>query len=49
MGGDGFNVLSKGTVLASTNDTDLNTLIEYIKSLPQPFSGLIEGRIKQVI
>lgn len=43
-GGDNFLVLVQGTnrVIGST---DLDGLVEYVESLPQPFSAAIEGRI----
>ncbi len=46
LGGDGFTVLESASVIKS-GDTDLNALISYIESLPQPFSAKIEGRIQQ--
>jgi 5'-nucleotidase len=43
-GGDGFGVLPLGTnrVIGAV---DLDALVEYVESLPQPFSAAIEGRI----
>ena len=43
-GGDNFLVLVQGTnrVIGAT---DLDALVEYVESLPQPFSAGIEGRI----
>jgi 5'-nucleotidase len=43
-GGDGFLLLAAGSnrVIGAT---DLDALVEYVESLPQPFSAGIEGRI----
>lgn len=46
-GGDGFSVMKKGKII-ETGGTDLEALIQYIKTLPQPISVAIDGRIKQV-
>ena len=46
-GGDGFTVFQQGQLLAE-GGTDLDTLINYIKSLPQPFTAKIEGRIQKI-
>ncbi|WP_116810017.1 bifunctional metallophosphatase/5'-nucleotidase [Steroidobacter cummioxidans] len=43
-GGDGFVVLPQGTNRV-VGPVDLNALVEYVESLPQPFSVAIEGRI----
>ncbi len=43
-GGDNFTVLLQGRNQAG-GPLDLDALIVYIQSLPQPFSALIEGRI----
>jgi len=47
-GGDGFTVFKRGLVLAR-GMTDLEALIAYVKSLPQPFSIVTEGRIQKKI
>ena len=46
-GGSGFSVMKRGKMIGS-GKTDLETLVAYIKSLPQPFSAKIEGRIKKM-
>jgi 5'-nucleotidase len=46
-GGSGFSVMKRGEVVAK-GATDLDALITYVKSLPQPFSAIIEGRIKKM-
>jgi 2',3'-cyclic-nucleotide 2'-phosphodiesterase/3'-nucleotidase/5'-nucleotidase len=43
-GGDGFTVLKSGKNRV-TNMTDLDGFIKYFKSLPQPVTAKIEGRI----
>ncbi len=43
-GGDAFTVLREGTN-RSTGPVDLEALVEYIGSLPQPFTARTEGRI----
>ncbi len=43
-GGDGFLVLPQGTNRV-VGPVDLDALVEYVESLPQPFSAAIEGRI----
>lgn len=43
-GGDNFLVLAEGTNRA-IGPVDLDALVEYVESLPQPFSAAIEGRI----
>ncbi len=43
-GGDGFVVLRDGANKA-TGPVDLDALVRYVESLPQPFSAKIEGRI----
>ncbi len=43
-GGDGFLILSSGTNRV-VGPVDLSALVEYVKSLAQPFSAAIEGRI----
>ncbi len=43
-GGDGFVVLPLGTNRV-VGPVDLSALVEYVESLPQPFSAAIEGRI----
>ena len=44
-GGDNFSVLPAGTNRA-IGPVDLDALVSYIESLPQPFSASIEGRIQ---
>ncbi len=46
-GGDNFTVLRSGTNRLG-GPIDLDALIAHIKSLPQPFSAAIEGRIARV-
>ena len=46
-GGGVFSVMKKGTII-KTGETDHDTVIQYIKQLPQPFSVSIEGRIKAI-
>jgi 5'-nucleotidase len=46
-GGDGFTIMKKGKVI-KIDSTDLEVLINHVKSLPQPFSSEIDGRIKAV-
>nr|WP_298722241.1 bifunctional metallophosphatase/5'-nucleotidase [uncultured Steroidobacter sp.] len=43
-GGDGFVVLPQGTNRV-VGPVDLDALVEYVESLPQPFTVAIEGRI----
>jgi 5'-nucleotidase len=43
-GGDNFLVLVEGTNRV-VGQVDLDALVEYVESLPQPFSAAIEGRI----
>ncbi|GAC1646880.1 MAG: hypothetical protein NVS4B8_19350 [Herpetosiphon sp.] len=43
-GGDSFAVLTEGTNRV-TGPVDVDALFEYVKSLPQPFTATIEGRI----
>lgn len=44
-GGSGFTVMKRGKIIEK-GTTDLETVTAYIKSLPQPFSAKIEGRIQ---
>jgi len=46
-GGDGFAVLAQGTNRV-VGPVDLDALVDYVESLPQPFSATIEGRIQQL-
>jgi 5'-nucleotidase len=46
-GGDGFLVLPQGTNRV-VGPVDLDALVEYAESLPQPFTAAIEGRIVRV-
>jgi 5'-nucleotidase len=43
-GGDNFTVLVQGTNRV-VGPVDLDALVDYVESLPQPFSAAIEGRI----
>lgn len=42
-----FSVMKRGTII-NVGDSDQETVMNYIKKLPQPFSIYIEGRIKKV-
>ena len=44
-GGDGFTVLRDGTNRV-VGPVDLDALVEYVESLPTPFTSQIEGRIQ---
>lgn len=44
-GGGVFSVMKRGTITHIGNN-DHETIVEYIKSLPQPFAVSIEGRIR---
>ena len=46
-GGDNFTVLTDGTNRV-VGPVDLDALVRYIESLPQPFSARIEGRIQRI-
>lgn len=46
-GGDGFVVLPLGTNRV-IGQADLDGLVEYVESLPQPFSAAIEGRVVRI-
>ncbi|MCT8139936.1 5'-nucleotidase C-terminal domain-containing protein [Anaerobacillus sp. CMMVII] len=46
-GGDSFTVFRDGTN-RETGPVDLDALVDYIKSLPQPFNATIEDRIQKV-
>ncbi|MDY6948240.1 MAG: 5'-nucleotidase, partial [Pseudomonadota bacterium] len=46
-GGDGFLVLPQGTNRV-VGPVDLEALVDYVESLPQPFGAGIEGRIIRV-
>lgn len=46
-GGDGYTILKEGKNRV-TQMTDLDGFIQYFKSLPQPVSAQIEGRIQKV-
>lgn len=46
-GGSGFKVFKRGKII-ERGTTDLQTLITYIQSLPQPFTAKIDGRIKSI-
>ncbi len=45
-GGDNFTVLASGTNQVG-GPIDLDALIEYVESLPQPFAAAIDGRIQR--
>jgi 5'-nucleotidase len=46
-GGDNFLVLPSGTNRV-VGAVDLDALVDYVESLPQPFTAQIEGRIKRL-
>jgi 5'-nucleotidase len=46
-GGDNFTIFNLGTARVG-GPIDLDTLVEHVSSLPQPFSAAIEGRILQL-
>ena len=46
-GGDNFSVLTQGTDRV-IGPVDLDALIAYIESLPQPFGVTVEGRIQRL-
>ncbi len=46
-GGDNFSVLRNGTNRVG-GPVDLDALIDYIRSLPQPFAAAIESRIQRI-
>jgi 5'-nucleotidase len=46
-GGDKFSVFKLG-VNRTTGPTDLKALVDYLQSLPQPFSAKIDGRIERL-
>lgn len=46
-GGDNFTVLTSGANRVG-GPVDLDALIAYVKTLPQPFTALIEGRIQRL-
>jgi 5'-nucleotidase len=46
-GGDNLTVLTQGSNRV-VGPVDLQALIEYVRSLPQPFTATIEGRIQRV-
>lgn len=45
-GGDNFTALTQG-INRSVGPVDLDALIQYIQTLPQPFTAVIEGRIQR--
>jgi 5'-nucleotidase len=47
FGGDAFTVMRRGKIV-ETGATDLEALIAYVKSLPQPFSIEVDGRVQKV-
>jgi 5'-nucleotidase len=46
-GGDNFTILTEGANRI-VGPVDLDALVDYIKGLPQPFTGSVEGRIVRV-
>jgi 2',3'-cyclic-nucleotide 2'-phosphodiesterase (5'-nucleotidase family) len=44
-GGDGFTVLESAQGIVQTADSELNPLLAYVGSLPDPFSRATDGRI----
>ncbi len=46
-GGDGFTVLESASDIVQTPDAELVPLVDYVRSLPHPFSYSIDGRIAQ--
>ena len=46
-GGDNFTVLLQGTNQVG-GPVDLDALVDYLESLPQPFTAAIEGRITRL-
>jgi 5'-nucleotidase len=44
-GGDGFTVLKEGTARV-VGPVDLDALVDYVRSRPQPFDAPVEGRIR---
>ncbi len=46
-GGDNFSILTEGTNRI-IGPVDLDALVDFIESLPQPFNYNIEGRIQLI-
>ncbi|KTD52751.1 bifunctional metallophosphatase/5'-nucleotidase [Legionella quateirensis] len=46
-GGGVFSVMARGTII-KVGESDQDTVMNYIKKLPQPFTATIEGRIQRV-
>ncbi|MCQ4257876.1 bifunctional metallophosphatase/5'-nucleotidase [Stutzerimonas stutzeri] len=46
-GGDNFTILNEGKNRV-VGPVDLDALVDYIESLPQPFIGSLEGRVERV-
>ncbi|KTD34891.1 5'-nucleotidase [Legionella moravica] len=46
-GGGVFSVMKRGTII-KVGDSDQDTVMNYIKKVPQPFTSSIEGRIQRV-
>jgi 2',3'-cyclic-nucleotide 2'-phosphodiesterase (5'-nucleotidase family) len=44
-GGDGFTVLTSASNIVQTADAELVPLVQYVGSLPDPFSYTTDGRI----
>jgi hypothetical protein len=44
-GGDGFAVLTGASNIVQTADAELVPLVDYVGSLPNPFSYTTDGRI----
>jgi 5'-nucleotidase len=47
QGGDKFTIFSQGAHL-TPGPKDLDALVTYLQSLPQPFTATIRGRIKRL-
>jgi 2',3'-cyclic-nucleotide 2'-phosphodiesterase (5'-nucleotidase family) len=46
-GGDGFTVLESASNIVQTADAELVPLVDYVRSLPDPFTYTTDGRIAQ--
>lgn len=44
-GGDNFSVFLDGADREVVGGTDHDAFVEYVESLPQPFTAAIEGRV----
>ncbi len=47
-GGDGFTVFKSG-LNQVVDAADIDVLVSYIQSLPQPFNAIVEGRIERIV